>query len=172
MDLSALVKELGADLGLPAAALDKIPPSTGVITVMKSDQLSAAQKGVRAIKVLSVWLIVLVLVLYGLAIYLARGRRRETLRNIGWSFVLVGLIVLVVHRVMGNYAVNALAQPAYRVPVRHVWLIESSILADTGRAVVFYGLVAVIGGMLAGPAPLGHRVTALDGADARHAVPA
>ena len=142
---------LGADLGLPAAALNKIPPSTGVFTVMKSDQLSAAQQGVRAIKVLSVWLIVLVLVLYGLAVYLARGRRRETLRNVGWSFVLIGLVVLVVHRVIGNYAVDALTQPAYTVPVRHVWLIESSILADTGRAVVLYGLVAVIGGMLAGP---------------------
>ena len=151
VNLSSLVKELGADLGLPAAALNKIPPSTGVFTVMKSDQLSAAQQGVRAIKVLSVWLIVLVLVLYGLAVYLARGRRRETLRNVGWSFVLIGLVVLVVHRVIGNYAVDALTQPAYTVPVRHVWLIESSILADTGRAVVLYGLVAVIGGMLAGP---------------------
>ena len=40
VDLSALVKELGTDLGLPAAALAKIPAGTGVITVMKSDQLS------------------------------------------------------------------------------------------------------------------------------------
>ena len=151
VDLSALVKELGTQLGLPAAALDKIPAGTGVITVMKSDQLSAAQQGVRAIKALSVWLIVLVLVLYGLAIYLAHGHRRSTLRNIGWSFVLVGLLVLVVYRVTGNYAVNGLVQPANRTAAHHVWLIESSILADTGRAVVFYGLVMVLGGILAGP---------------------
>ena len=65
VDLSALVKELGTQLGLPAAALDKLPPDTGVITVMRSDQLSAAQTGVRAIKILSVWLLVLVLVLFG-----------------------------------------------------------------------------------------------------------
>jgi hypothetical protein len=151
VDLSALVKELGTQLGLPAAALDKIPAGTGVITVMKSDQLGAAQQAVRAIKVLSAWLIVLVLALYGLAIYLAHGHRRETLRNIGWSFVLVGLLVLVVYRVSGNYAVNGLVQPANRTAAHHIWLIESSILADTGRAVVFYGLVMVIGGMLAGP---------------------
>ena len=151
VDLSALVKELGTQLGLPAAALDKIPAGTGVITVMKSDQLNAAQQGVRAIKVLSVWLIVLVLFLYGLAIYLAHGHRRETLRNIGWAFVLVGLLVLVVYRVTGNYAVNGLVQPANRTAAHHVWLIESSVLSDTGRAVVFYGLVMVLGGMLAGP---------------------
>jgi hypothetical protein len=151
VDLSALVKELGTQLGLPAAALDKIPAGTGVITVMKSDQLSAAQTGVRAIKVLSVWLIVLVLFLYGLAVYLAHGHRRSTLRNIGWAFVLVGLLVLVVYRVTGNYAVNGLVQPANRTAAHHVWLIESSILADTGRAIVFYGLVMVLGGILAGP---------------------
>ena len=150
LDLSALVKQLGTELGLPPTALDKIPPGTGVITVMKSKQLSAAQQGVRAIRVMSVWLIVLVLVLYGLAMYLARGRRRETLRDIGWAFVLIGLIVLVVHRVVGNYAVNALAQPGYRPAAHHLWLIESTILADTGRAVVFYGLVMVLGATLAG----------------------
>jgi hypothetical protein len=151
VDLSELVKELGADLGLPSAALDKIPASTGVITVMKSDQLGAAQTAVRLIKVLSVWLIVLVLVLYGIALYLAHGIRRQTLRNIGWAFVLVGLIVLVVHKVTGNYAVNALSDPTYRPAAHDVWLIESSILGSTGRAVVFYGIVIVLGAVLAGP---------------------
>ena len=150
LDLSALVKQLGTELGLPSTALDKIPPGTGVITVMKSNQLNAAQQGVRAIRVMSVWLIVLVLVLYGLAMYLARGRRRETLRDIGWAFVLIGLIALVVHRVAGNYAVDALAQPGYRPAAHQLWLIESTILADTGRAVVFYGLVMVLGATLAG----------------------
>jgi hypothetical protein len=150
LDLSALVKQLGTELGLPSTALDKIPPGTGVITVMKSNQLNAAQQAVRAIKLMSVWLVVLVLVLYGLAMYLARGRRRETLRDIGWAFVLIGLIVLVVHRVAGNYAVNALAQPGYRPAAHHLWLIESTILADTGRAVVLYGLVMVLGATLAG----------------------
>jgi hypothetical protein len=151
VDLSALVKELGTELGLPAGALAKIPAGTGVITVMKSDQLSAAQTGVRLIKALSAWLIVLVIVLYGVAIYLAHGHRRSTLRNIGWAFVLVGLIVLVVHRVTGNYAVDALTKPENRLAAKHIYLIESTILGDTGRAVVFYGLVMVIGAILAGP---------------------
>jgi hypothetical protein len=151
VNLSTLVKELGTDLGLPAAALAKIPAGTGVITVMKSDQLHAAQQGVQLIRVLSVWLVILVLVLYGLAIYLAHGHRRSTLRNIGWALVLVGLIVLVVHRVSGNYAVNALVKPENRTAAHHIWLIESTILGDTGRAIVFYGLVIVLGATLAGP---------------------
>ena len=151
VNLSELVKELGTQLGLPAGALNKLPANTGVFTVMKSDQLSAAQTGVRIIRVASVWLIFLVLFLYGLAIYLARGRRRETLRNIGWAFILVGLIVLVVRRGGGNYVIDALTKPTYRPAAHHLWIIASSILGDTGRSIVFYGLIAVLGAVLAGP---------------------
>src|SRR3954454_24995211 len=49
LDLSELVSEVGAQLGVPASALTKIPPDTGVITVMRSDQLSAAQAGVKTV---------------------------------------------------------------------------------------------------------------------------
>ena len=111
LDLSQLVTEIGTELGVPASALAKIPPDTGVITVMRSDQLSAAQTAVQGVRVLSTGLLVLVLALYALAIYLARGERRQTLRNIGFAFVLVGLTVLVVRRVAGNVAVDALTSP-------------------------------------------------------------
>jgi len=151
VNLGELVAELGAQLGLPGKALAKLPPSTGVITVMRSDQLSAAQTGVRLIHVLSVWLLVLVLALYGVAIYLARGGRRETLRNIGWAFILVGLVTLVVRRAVGSYALDALTPPAYRVAGNHVWLIGSEILGQIGRAIVLYGLVILLGAILAGP---------------------
>src|SRR3954447_14661287 len=75
LDLGAVVQQLGTDLGLPASALARIPPDTGVITVMRSDQLSAAQTAVQAVRVLSTLLLVLVLGMYALAIYLARGAR-------------------------------------------------------------------------------------------------
>jgi hypothetical protein len=151
LDLRQLVRQLGGDLGLPADALAKLPADTGIITVMRSSQLSLAQTAVRAIRVLSVWLLVLVLGLYALAIYLARGIRRQTLRNVGWAFVLVGLIVLVIRRIAGNYAIDALTSPAYRGTVHDVWLIGSSILGEVGRATILYGLVTAAGAILAGP---------------------
>ena len=46
---------------------------------------------------------------------------------------------------------DALAAPAYREAVNHAWLISSSILGEVGRAIVLYGLVAVLGAILAGP---------------------
>ena len=69
----------------------------------------------------------------------------------GWAFVFVGLVVLVVRTVGGNYAVDALAKPVNRTPAHHVWLIETSILGELGRAVIIYGIVAVLGAILAGP---------------------
>src|SRR5215211_254081 len=151
VDLGELVQTLGAELGLPAAALDRIPPDAGEFEVMRSDQLGAAQAGVRSVQVLSTWLLVLVLGLYALAIFLARGARRETLRNVGCAFVLVGLSVLVVRRLAGNYAVDALAQPSSEDSGTRVWLIGTSILAQIGWAAVLYGAVMALGALLAGP---------------------
>lgn len=151
IDLGALVQSIGPSLGLPASALSKLPPQTGVIEVMRSDQLAAAQNGIRAIKIVSTWLVLLVLVMFAAAIYIARGARRETLRNVGWAFVFVGLLVLVVRRVAGSYTVDALAAPAYHDAAENAWLISSSILGEVGRAIVLYGLVGVLGAVLAGP---------------------
>ena len=143
--------ELGTQLGLPPDALAKIPPDAGMITVMESDQLSAAQTAVQTLKILSVWLLVIVLGMYAVALYLARGIRRETLRNIGWAFALVGLLVVVIRHVAGNYAVNALTADPYKAPAHNVFLIASSTLGEIGWSVFFYGVVALLGAVLAGP---------------------
>jgi len=151
LDLSELVQELGVELGLSEEALAKLPPDAGVVTLMRSDQLEAAQQGIRVVKVLSVWLLVLVFALYGLAIYLARGARRATLRNVGWALILVGLATLVTRRVVGDWAIEALTQPQSEPAGDRVWLIGSEILGEIGVAAVIYGAIAVIGATLAGP---------------------
>jgi hypothetical protein len=151
LDLGELVQTLGQELGLSGATLDKIPPGTGELEIMRSDQLDAAQAGVRSVKVLSTWLLVLVLALFALAIFLARGARRETLRNVGFAFVIVGLGVLVVRRLAGNYAVDALTEPSSQASGQRVWLIGTEVLAQIGWAAVIYGAVIVAGTLFAGP---------------------
>jgi hypothetical protein len=151
LDLGEVVRSLGAELGVSTAALDRIPPDAGQLEVMRSDQLAAAQTGVKAVRVLSVWLLVLVVGLYALAIFLARGARRETLRNVGCALVLVGLAALVARRLSGAYAVDALTEPSSEDSGRRVWLISTSILGQIGWAAVIYGVVATLGAVLAGP---------------------
>jgi hypothetical protein len=151
LDTSQLITEVGQNLGVPQAVMSKIPANTGVITIMESDQLGAAQTAVQGIGILDVWLAPFVILLFALAIYLARGFRRETLRNIGWAFVLVGITVLVIRRIGGNYVVNELVAAPNRPVMHDVWLTMTSILGSIGRGVVLYGIFAIAGAVLAGP---------------------
>jgi hypothetical protein len=151
LDLGELVTEIGTQLGVSDSALAKIPPDTGTITVMSSERLSAAQTAVKTTHVLSTVLLALVLALYAVAIYLARGERRETLRNIGFALVLVGLIVLVVRRVTGNEVIDALTSPQGEAGGRQAWLIASELLSQVGWAEVLYGAIVVVGAIFAGP---------------------
>jgi len=92
-----------------------------------------------------------VLALYGLAIYLARGTRRSTLRNAGVALALVGLLVLVLRHLLGNYVTDALSSPGYQPATHRLWLIGTSILGQIGGAALLYGLVAALGAIFAGP---------------------
>jgi hypothetical protein len=151
LDLHQLVVQLATRLGLSSSAIAKLPNKAGTITLLKSDQLSAAQAGVQAVHVLSAWLLVAVLFLYGLAIFLARGARRATLRNAGVGFALVGLLVLVLRHLLGNYITSSLASPGYEPATHRLWLIGTSILGQIGAAALLYGLIAALGAVLAGP---------------------
>ena len=147
-----LVVELGTELGIPPDALAKLPNKAGTITLMKSDQLSAAQSGVQArAKRSAPGSSCAVLALYGLAIYLARGSRRATLRNSGVALALVGLLVLVLRNLLGNYLTDALAAPGYEPATHRLWLIGTAILGQIGGAALLYGVVAALGAIFAGP---------------------
>jgi hypothetical protein len=151
LNLHQFIVDVGTQLGLPSDALAKLPNKAGTVTLMKSDQLAAAQTGVKSVRVLSAWLLVAVLVLYGLAIYLAPGIRRATLRNEGFGFVIVGVLVLVIRNLLGNYVTSSLASPGYEPATHRLWLIGTSILGQIGAAVILYGAVAVLGAIYAGP---------------------
>jgi hypothetical protein len=158
LDLHQFVVEIGTEIGIPQDALAKLPNKAGTITLMRSDQLSAAQTGIQAVRVLSVWLLVAVFALYGIAIWLARGARRATLRNAGLGLALVGLLVLVLRTLLGNYLVSSLASPGYEHATHRLWLIGTSLLGQIGSATLLYGLVAAFGAILAGPTRIATRL--------------
>jgi hypothetical protein len=151
LNVLTLLKEIASELGLPGAVLSRIPADAGQITIMKSDQLATAQKAVRWTHALSVIFLVLVFALYAAAMYLARGNRRRTLAGIGWGLVVVGILVLIARRLIGNYVISSLVADDYRKPSHIVYLIYTSILGAIGWATIMYGLLAILGAMLAGP---------------------
>jgi len=158
LNVHELIVQLGTELGLPASALAKLPQKAGTVTLMRSDQLSAAQAGVQAVRIASTWLLVLVLVMYGAAIYIARGARRTTLRNVGWAFLLVGLVVLIIRRLVGNYITDSLASPGYNAATHHLWLIGTAILGQIGAAEILYGAIFVLAAAFAGPTAIATRM--------------
>ncbi|WP_394929303.1 hypothetical protein, partial [uncultured Ilumatobacter sp.] len=76
LDLGELVKQVGKEFGLSLDVLDKLPEDVGMVTIVESDELGAAQDAVRLIETLNVVLFVVVVALYAAAVYLAGQRRR------------------------------------------------------------------------------------------------
>jgi hypothetical protein len=158
LNLQALVTQLADTLGLSSqlnTAKQKIPitlpAGTGEITIIRSDQLKLAQDIASAISGLAIVLPLVAAALFALAIYLARGRRRQALRTTGWCLVWIGVLVLLFRRVGGNVLVNELVtNDSNKVAINHVWVIGTSLLYDIAVAIVIYGLIIVVAAWIAG----------------------
>jgi hypothetical protein len=149
LDLSALVQRLSDRFGFQPS------PDAGKITILQSGQLKNAQRALKVIKVLSAFLLVLVLFLYGLAIYLARGHRRRILRATAVSFLLVGVLVLVIQRITGGVVIDSLIKTdAIRPAGNAAWGIGTELLRSVAYALILYGVAGLIGAWLAGPTRL------------------
>ena len=117
LELGTIVTALGQDLGIPQAALDKIPPEAGNIVLVHSDQLAAAQTAVKLIRWMALILGVVIIGLYALALVLAKGSRRRTLRNIGWAVAAVGLLLLATRRLTGSYITSMVSDESLTIEV-------------------------------------------------------
>jgi len=149
LDLGAIVEQVGSEAGLNVAG--KLPPDVGQIEVLPPDELTTARKVVDLIESLAVALTALALALFALAIYLARGWRREALRSVGFAFIAVGIAVALARSLAGDVVVDALATTASVEPaVNDTWEIGTSMLGEGAGAMLFYGIVIVLGAWLAG----------------------
>lgn len=155
LDLRQLVSQVGQQLGLSEAVLDRIPEDAGNIVIARSSQLEDLQTAVKVVQWLSVLLLLVVLGMYALAVYLAAGARRVTLRNVGWALVVVGLVLLVGRRLGINFVASEVDDPAYRPAAKAAFGIGSEILSQMGWAVILYGILVVLGAILAGPTRVG-----------------
>jgi hypothetical protein len=151
LNLRTLVVNIGTELGFGEELDARLPEDVGQIVILESDQLEAAQNGVKAIKWLS-WLVILIaFACFAGAVWLAPGRR-SMLRNVGASLLLAGILLLVIRRLVGNYIVDALASgESVRDAVGSTWIIGTSLLAEVAWALIIYGVVILIGTWLAGP---------------------
>ena len=74
LDLQPLVQQLADRVGLTEEQVEeRLGPEAGRIVIMESDQLGTVQTAVELIRKLSIWLAIAILVLFAVAVYLARG---------------------------------------------------------------------------------------------------
>ena len=151
LDLKPIVQRLADELGIGGRLEGRLPENAGQIVILKGNQLETARKGVKVIKVLSYFLLFLVIALYAAAVYISR-ERRKLLLGVGISVFVVGLLVLVVRRFAGNYLVDALTgNPDAKKAVDATWAIETALLRNVGVNAVIYGIVIIFGAWIAGP---------------------
>ena len=112
LDLNQILADVDGRTGIGGRLAGKLPPGAANIVVLRSDQLKFAQSAANALKPLAIALTTLALVLFGLAMWLARGWHREALRAAGVGFVIAGASVLLARRVAGPSIVDALAPTA------------------------------------------------------------
>jgi hypothetical protein len=150
LDIGTIVTQLGEQAGIDVSG--KIPAGVAQVEVLPNDKLSAIQKAVKALRGLAIVLTVVALALWALAIYLAAGWRREALRSIGFAFIVIGVLVLVVRKLAGDAVVDSLASTESVQPaIANTWSIATELLSAQGGAMIFYGLFIVIGAWLSGP---------------------
>ncbi len=150
LDLGTLVTQIGSQAGVDVAG--KIPPDVGQLEIVRSDEISFVQDLVDLLQKLALALPLAALALYALAISLAKGRRREIVRTVGFCFIGIGVAVIVGRSLAGNYVVGALTTTAAVEPAaKSAWDILTSLLEGIGVAMIGYGVVILLGAWLAGP---------------------
>jgi hypothetical protein len=151
LDLGILVQQLAERTGVGGNLAAKVPEDAGQVTILRSDQLDFAQDLAKVIENLVVVLLVLALGLYALAVYLSAGRRRETLRAIGFIFVFVGVLVLVMRSIGGGIVVDELAKTTAVEPaVEDVWSVATSLLSEIAGNLIINGIVILLVAWVAG----------------------
>src|SRR5215203_5496660 len=151
LQLGDVVTQVGEQVGAPSDLLAKLPEDAGKLKVLDSEQLSTSQKVAKTVRKLPIVLAALLLLLYGGAICLARGRRREAVRATGFGFIVAGVLALLLRSLAGDNITDALAATASVEPaVEHAWEIGTSLLVTVAVSAIAFGVLVVIGAWLAG----------------------
>lgn len=152
LNLRPLVLQLADRIGLKKQLNQKLPPDVGQLEVADSKDLDTARTVVKLIEGLA-WLFTFgTLALFGLAFYLAKGRRSTVVLGYGFGLVAAGLAAIAVRAALKGVFVDSLANTgAANVPAEHAWDIATALLQSLATSVVIYGLLFVVAAYLVSP---------------------
>lgn len=148
----SILEQAANKLGLSGNLVNKIPADAGSFEIWHSNNLKTAQNAYRVFEGLSWIFAALTIMLYVLAIALARGRRRRAVIWMGASFVVVGLLVMIAVSLARTPVVDSLAQTTSVVPaVTDVYDIATELLSKMAGSLLFTGILVLLATLLTGP---------------------
>jgi len=151
LNIRTLIEEAADRIGIGQQVASKLPENAGRIVILRSDQLNTAQNGFQLLKTLAWVLPILALVAFGVAVWLARDRRRAV-RGVGATLAVVGLVGLVAANLTRNYVVTSLvARKDDRTAADNAWNILTELMRGTFWLMVVVGILFLIAAWLAGP---------------------
>jgi hypothetical protein len=146
LDLRPLVIQIGDQVAVIGKVAERLPESSGRITIMQESQLETAQTATKILRAVADWMWLVALAVAALAIWLARGRRRLELRALAIGVLVVGLLMLAVRRFAGDYLVDSLVKDDAVKPAGHeAWSILTQTLADRAWVWIILGVVTLLG---------------------------
>jgi Short C-terminal domain len=155
LDLGDIVIEAADRIGVSDSVQRRIDEDAGRVEILESDDLDTAQDAFRLLNASAWFLPLLTFAVFGLALWLSRGRRRVTVRAIGIAIFLSGLLGLLAVNLTGWYLVRSLAdERESRDAGGSAWEIVTELLRASFRLQILVGLLFLLAAWLAGPSPL------------------
>jgi hypothetical protein len=151
LDLRTIIQEAADRIGIGQQVANRLPEDAGRIVILRSDELGTAQNAFELLKTLAWLLPLLTLAAFGLAVWLARDRRRAV-RGVGVTLAVVGLVGLLAAKLTRNYVVGALvASHDDRKAADNAWNILTDLMRGSFRLMIVVGILFLVAAWLAGP---------------------
>jgi hypothetical protein len=153
LKLRPIILQLADRIGLKKQANEKLPHDVGTLEVADAKQLQTARTITRIIEGLAWVFSIGTLVLFAIAVYLAKGRRWVVVLGYGLGLIAAGLAAIAVRSIASGLVVDSLAQTEEaRVPAEHAWDISTSLLHSIATSVIAYGVLFTLASFFASPA--------------------
>lgn len=159
LDLGAMLRDLGRQIGLSANLTGQIPAEAARVELLRSDELKTAQRVASGIKGLALLLCLLSLAAFAGAVQLSRGQRWVALLMTSGALIASAFAVLIVRRIAGAVIVERLVEdPGVRPAAESAWAIGTGLLTAIATTVIVFAMLLAVAAWLAAPAPSSRQV--------------
>jgi hypothetical protein len=146
LDLSTVLSQVAVG-PLGGVAERALPPGSGQITILQSDQLSTVQTVAQILHAVAAWIPFVTVAVFAFAVWLARGFRRRALLWSAIGILVATLILVLIRRALGEEIINSLVSDVtIRPALITAWYIGTDVLG-TINATLFIIAVVLIAGL-------------------------